>query len=130
MIDFYSFQQAVERLQEALKEPKTIHTRNSAILSFVFTYELAVKFLKRCLKEDQATEAETAIYSIKELFRLGREHHLINEIEPWFRYLEARNKVVHTYDEERAESIYQELPNFLRDCQSLLKNMQMRPREY
>lgn len=128
MIDFSSFKKAMERLEEALEQPKTIHSRNSAILSFVFTYELAMKFLKRCLKEDKATEEEMAIYSVKELFRLGGEHRLIKEIEPWFRYLEARNKVVHTYDEERAESIYQELPKFLKDCQSMLKNMQTRHR--
>lgn len=44
---FESFSQSISRLDEILKEPKTVANRDSAIKRFELTFELAWKSLKQ-----------------------------------------------------------------------------------
>ncbi len=118
------FERAVNRLADALAQPKNEYIRDSAIQRFEFTFELAWKLLKRYLSL-QGLEARSPRESIRGAFEVG----LLPEDEGWLAMIELRNLTSHTYDEEVAERIYGELLGILKRFQSLLITFQEKTRE-
>lgn len=93
--------------------------RDSAIQRFEYTYELAIRFLRRHLEEtDSAAEVDRLAF--RDLLRLGAERGLIDDPRPWFEFREKRNLSVHTYSEATADAIFSVLPNFLAAARGLL----------
>ena len=113
-------QKALTALQNALVLPKNDITRDATIQRFEYTFELTWKMLKRHLTQ----EAGVKEYSIKNLFRDAAQSNLINNVEAWFGYLEARNLTSHTYNEEVAEEAYQAAKHFAVDASLLLKKLE------
>ncbi len=95
------------RLSEALTQPYNEYIRDSSIQRFEFTFELFWKILRLYALRD-GIEVNSPRTSIREAFRLG----LIDEEELYLAMLESRNMATHTYDEEIAEEIFQQLPNY------------------
>jgi len=79
--------------------------RAGVIQNFEFTFELCWKFMKRYL-EKSLGESVTIGISKKELFRIAAEHKIINRVEDWFTYNEARNLTTHIYDNKVANDVY------------------------
>lgn len=120
----HSLEKAVASLREVLSIEKTPVVRDAAIQRFEYTYELCWKFLRRWLELEG--HPEVARFPLKELFRLGAERGLVADPEAWFRYQQARNLTVHTYDEARAEAVYRVLGDFLVDADRLLAELERR----
>lgn len=109
---------ANQRLKEASKlEPISIH-KDATIQRFEFTFELAWKVIQAYIK-DQGSECK----SPKNCFRRGADWGLIKDPQKWFKYLEARNLIAHTYNEELAERIYREAVKFPSEVDDLLKQL-------
>lgn len=106
---------AVNRLADALNQPKNEFIRDAAIQRFEFTFELAWKVLKTYL-EREGLEARSPRAAIRGAFSVG----LLPEDEGWLAMLELRNLSSHTYNEAIAERIYAELPAMLCRFQVLL----------
>jgi len=113
------FRRAVDRLANALAQPKNEFLRDSAIQRFEFTFELAWKVLKEYL-ELQGLEARSPKAAIRGAFQVG----LLPEDPGWLEMLELRNLTSHTYDEALAERIYGELPNALERFRQLLQRLE------
>jgi len=66
--------------------------------------------------------------NLKNIFREAYKQELIQNLDKWFDYLEARNLTSHTYNEETAEETYKQAKRFAEDCallvQSLKKNIE------
>jgi nucleotidyltransferase substrate binding protein (TIGR01987 family) len=99
--------------------------RAGVIQHFEFTYELCWKFIKRWLEVNISTTAADGV-TRRELFRLGAENHLIDDVEQWMRYHEARNLTSHTYEPEIAEKVYNTAHDFTRDAARLLAALEAR----
>ncbi len=56
----------------------------------------------------------------RDLFRLGAENHLIEDVEAWFAYHLARNETSHTYDPPVAARVYAQSLAFAHDAGQLL----------
>lgn len=137
-LDLSSLQKAVESLQKTIKvsEDKTFTAgldedakdavRAGVIQNFEFTYELCWKFMRRWLKENAEVEEAEYPRTRKELFRLAARFGLIKEPLPWFTYGDARNLTSHTYDEDKAESVYETAVYFIKDAKYLLERLQER----
>ena len=103
------------------------HMRAGAIQAFEFTYELSVRMMKRHLEEISANPAEIDQLSFRELIRRGTQQGLLcSELEAWMRYRADRGATSHTYNEERAERVFQGIPEFLQEARHLLKELQER----
>ena len=89
--------------------------KSGVILHFEFTYELCWKFIKRWLKTNVSATAIDGV-TRRELFRLAAENRLIDDVERWMRYHEARNLTSHTYQPEVAEKVYNTAHDFAPDC--------------
>ncbi|MBU1159710.1 nucleotidyltransferase substrate binding protein [Patescibacteria group bacterium] len=105
---FDSFEKSIQRLEEVLKQEKTIFNRDSSIQRFEFTIELAWKCIQKFLRE-QRIVCRSPKECLKEAFKFD----LIDDDNRWLKAFDDRNLTVHTYKEEIAEKIYNNLPDYL-----------------
>jgi nucleotidyltransferase substrate binding protein (TIGR01987 family) len=89
----------------ALPQYPDITQRTAAIKNFELTYELAWKAMKRLLEFREAETLPTTSSVIKKAFRYG----LIDDEKKWLELIQLRNKAVHTYGEDLANSVYAKL---------------------
>ena len=86
-------------------------------------YGCCWNYIQRWLKENAPSEQAEFPRSRKELFRLAARFGLIDDPLPWFSYGDARNLSSHTYDEEKAESVYETALDFVKDARNLLEKL-------
>lgn len=136
-LDLSSYEKAITQLENALKtynfdlvqsNPDLVmHVRAGAIQAFEFVYELSWKFIKRYLEITEPTPEIIDQISFPELIRTACEKGLIqSDVNQWRLYRQYRSTTSHTYDEEKAELIFDELPKFLEEAKKLLKTLQER----
>jgi nucleotidyltransferase substrate binding protein (TIGR01987 family) len=137
-LDLSSLHKAIGSLERTLKvaENKALDAeldndakdaiRAGVIQNFEFTYELCWKFMRRWLRENADVEEAEYPRTRKELFRLAARFGLIKEPLSWFSYSDARNLTSHTYDEDKAESVYETAVGFIEDAKYLLDILQER----
>lgn len=99
--------QALKKLTEALAQPETEYTRDSAIQRFEFTFEMSWRVMHSIVKI-----TKPKIIGIKAIIREAADLDLIDNPESWLKFLESRNLTVHTYKQELAKKIYDEIKNF------------------
>ncbi len=95
------------------------------IQHFEFTHELCWKFIKRWLEINISPSAADGV-TRRELFRLGAENRLIDDVEQWMRYHEARNMTSHIYQPVVAERVYNIAHDFARGAARLLAALEAR----
>ncbi len=115
-----SWVKALSSLTEVLKEKKTDIVRDATIQRFEYTFELSWKILKRYIE----SQNHTLEPSIKNVFREAGKLGLIESVEDWFDFLEARNLTSHTYEESIAERVYTVAIEFEKSAQFLLKRLE------
>jgi len=129
-LDLRSFASAIGQLENALEycnsdlaktDPAlAAHLRAAAIQAFELTYELSIKMLKRQLEQTESSTALVRNMSFDELIRRGWALELLNEeIAQWREFRKQRGTTSHTYDENKAELIYREIPRFLAEAKYL-----------
>jgi nucleotidyltransferase substrate binding protein (TIGR01987 family) len=135
LLDLSALQRAIQTYSSACyaaQDMAVISTLSSAlqeviqagiIQHFEFTYELCWKFMKRWLEKNYGSVGIDGI-TRRELFRLATETQLIDSIEIWMLYHQARNQTSHTYDPKIALEVYQNSIEFLPIAQRLLQRLQ------
>lgn len=113
------FKNALARLEEVLREPKTDIVRDSAIKRFEIVFDLAWKTLKAFLEEQHGIYCASPSNCFREAFRVG----VIPYNEEWLGLVSDRNYTTHLYKEALAERIYKDLPAKLALLQQLAKNL-------
>lgn len=117
-IQISQLKQAIERLEEALKLPPTQIHKDATIQRFEFTFELAWKVMQGLANEKGL---ETA--SPKDSIRTAAQLSLIESVETWFGFLDARNLSSHIYNEEIANEVYCQIKKFLPEVKKLLSRL-------
>lgn len=111
------FKKAIARLKEVLAAPENDIVRDSAIQRFEFTFDLSWKTIKEYLREERGIICN----SPKECFREAYHQGIIKYDKDWIEFVEMRNETVHTYNEENAKKIYDQLPEALKHFEVLLE---------
>jgi len=107
---------ANQRLKEASElEPTRIH-KDATIQRFEFTFELTWKTIQEYIR-DQGLDCK----SPKNCFRTAAEAGLIENLKIWFKYLEARNLIAHTYNEKLSDEVYGKAVKFGAEVDNLLR---------
>lgn len=102
---------AIDRLEEALTQPKNDFIRDSVIRRFEFWVELAWKTSKKIMG--------THTSSPKDVIREMAQSGYIQDIDIWLNSIDMRNLSSHTYKEELAEKVYSFIIKFLPYLKSL-----------
>jgi len=113
-----TFEQALRRLQEVLREPESSLVRDAAIKRFEFTFELAWKAVQRVLRE-QGVLCHSPKGCYREAFACG----MVQDNPLWIRMIEDRNRTVHTYNEKTAIAIYRNLKDYEPLFEELLQGL-------
>jgi nucleotidyltransferase substrate binding protein (TIGR01987 family) len=136
-LDFSPLNNAARQLEKALRYANSDmakadaglreQLRNSVIQCFEFTYELSHKMLKRYLEETAASPEEIDLSTFQNLIRLGNEKKLLrSDWTQWRTYRQARTDSSHTYDEDKAESVFEIAPDFLEEARYLFDELAKR----
>ncbi|MEK7541951.1 MAG: HI0074 family nucleotidyltransferase substrate-binding subunit [Patescibacteria group bacterium] len=111
---YQEFGEAVQHLDDALRQEKTEYMRDSSIKRFELAFDLAWKTMKAWLEEKGGVCA-SPLDCFRETYRIG----LGEYTDAWRDIVKIRNKTVHTYDEDLAEEIYRKLPNIVEQLRKL-----------
>ncbi len=135
MLDLSPLENAVSQLTRALEyagsdlarsdaELSTL-LRAAAIQAFEYTYELSHKMLRRHLEATEADAAGVRSLSFNGLIRLGWARGLLDEeLAAWIAFREARGATSHTYNERKAQAVFEAIPRFLAEARFLLSRLQ------
>ena len=114
-------------LKEYARDQRNLFVRDSCIQRFEYTYELSWKFIKRYLMASEPGETKIEELSFESLIRLASDRGLLKHgWDKWKFYRQARNDTSHTYNEDKALSVLQQLPDFYLDAAHLLKQLSAR----
>ena len=103
------------------------HLRAAVIQAFEFTYELSFRMLRRYLEEASANPAEIDGMVVNDIIRESYRQALVSsDIPVWREYRRNRGTTSHTYNEERAQEVFESVPEFLQDARYLLNRLQER----
>ncbi|MES2253054.1 MAG: HI0074 family nucleotidyltransferase substrate-binding subunit [Pseudomonadota bacterium] len=138
-LDLSSYEKAIFQLDSALNTYNSdlvqsnssllMHVRAGSIQAFEFVYELSHKLIKRYLEMSEPTSEIIDQMSFRELIRTACEKGLIeSDVNQWTLYREYRSTTSHTYAEDKAELIFEKLPQFLKEAQGLLAKLHERNR--
>ena len=136
-LDFSSLEKVIAQLEEALgyyHSPLAkadvrlaLHLRAATIQAFEFTYEISLKMLKRYLQLTDTNPNVIDELTFNELIRTAYEKGLIqSELAMWKEYRKERGTTSHTYDEVKAQGVFEEIPAFLEDAKYLLAQLKKR----
>jgi nucleotidyltransferase substrate binding protein (TIGR01987 family) len=114
------FKKALEQLKSALEIPAEDNVRKAGCIQyFEFCFELAWKTIKKIAEDQGLKDANSPKSALKTAFKQG----WIQNEEVWLGILSARNAMSHTYSQEHALDIYEELPNFTKNLDKLLDKL-------
>ena len=83
--------------------------------------------LKRYLENTEPSSILIDEMSFQDLIRTGAEKGLLlNSWDKWKNYRQSRNSTSHTYNESKAEEIFQDIPTFLREAEFLRDQINQR----
>jgi len=137
-LDLSTLRKAVESLEKTvniaddknfmsgLNDDQKNAIRAGVIQNFEVAYEFCWKYMQRWLKENAAGGEAELPRTRKELFRMAARYGLIKDPLPWFSVGDARNLTSHTYNEEKAESVYNSAVDFIDDARHLLEKLEKR----
>jgi nucleotidyltransferase substrate binding protein (TIGR01987 family) len=98
-LELRKFTDAVATLKEAAAEDESRQARDSLLLRYVYTFEMAWQTMRLVLDDRGDTETpRVAFATLETAFQVG----MIHDPALWKRLREARNAVVHAYDEDKA----------------------------
>jgi nucleotidyltransferase substrate binding protein (TIGR01987 family) len=128
-LDLTSLKQAIAQLTEGLRlasqEPGSDLLRDGVIQRFEYTYEVSWKSLKRFLENTSSDPQAIDTLAFADLIRLGHERGLLrSSYDVWAVFRKARGTTSHTYDQKKAEEVYQTVPDFLEEARFLLERLQ------
>jgi len=138
-LDLTSFHKAIQSLEEVLRTYETVSNSDFStpelsrglkagiVQNFEFTYELAWKFIKRWLEINVSPDTNH-VFTRREIFRYAAQYQLIDDPAKWFKYTETRNITSHTYDEEKANRVFDDARKFKDDAIHLYNALEERNR--
>lgn len=107
---------ALGRLKEAIPQVQNQLDKDGAIQRFEFVFELVWKTLKDYAEDRGRFDA----VSPKDAFRVAADLGLIDNPLNWFDFLKSRNEATHLYDEQKADNVFSQIPNFISAVENLI----------
>ena len=109
---------ALDRLEEALKEAPEKYKSEILLKRFEFSFELAWKLMQASLSQLGAI-----VSSPNNAIRTAADYELIDDPERWLVFLKERNLTVHVYNEEMAADVVEKVRDFPIFAQKFLEKV-------
>ena len=127
-----SLAKSIESLERVIKTANRLDAsdanlqeavRAGVIQNFEVVYDQSWKMMERWLEENVGP-VYVGVRTRCELFRRAAESLIITDVDRWMEYHEARNRTSHTYDEDTAQSVFEEATEFFHDAKRLLRTLE------
>jgi nucleotidyltransferase substrate binding protein (TIGR01987 family) len=124
-LDFSPLKKAIQQLADGIKQadkdPQSELLRDGVIQRFEYTFELAIKFIRRVLEVEFGDPVDTM--TLRDVLRSAYERQLILDPTQWFVFRDQRNKTSHTYDANVAVDVYKAAAPFLDQARILIDRL-------
>jgi nucleotidyltransferase substrate binding protein (TIGR01987 family) len=135
-IDYSAFEKAIGQLEKSLSfvhssmagQNKDLYEqfRAAGVQAFEYTYELALKMLRRQLDQIVSNRAELREMAFMDFIRTAAEAGLVRNVSAFKVYRDKRNITSHTYDADKAEEVLSVIEPFLKDVHFILNEIRKR----
>jgi nucleotidyltransferase substrate binding protein (TIGR01987 family) len=135
-LDYSPFENALAQLEKSLAylnsdaataDPELRRQfRAATIKGFEFTYEVAVRLIRRQLEEIVLSPAELREMPFMDLIRTAADAGLVRDVPPFGVYRRKRNITSHTYNEDSAEEVVAGMDAFVADMHFVLDELKRR----
>jgi len=135
VLNLTSFAQSIKVLSESVEDfiqngsnfsPVQQTTFRSGIIqNFEIAYEQCWKALKRWIEENVAPDVLFGVPRI-ELFRRAAENGLIDDVDKWMTFHQARNSTSRIYNADVAADVYETAVRFVPEAEAVLQNIAVR----
>lgn len=121
MKKFENFCKALDNLQlvKAVKEPYDVMTTTGSVALFEICFEQSWKAMKEILLRHGYSAGQTG--SPKQIVKLAYSAGMVQDQDGWLKMLDSRNDVVHSYNEEIAKGIIEDVKRNYIDLFDALK---------
>lgn len=122
---FSNYEKALAQLEKFISKKNLSQLEEQGLIkAFEYTYELAWKLIK----DYYEYQGVTGIQGSRDAFRMAFQRGLINEGDTWMDMIESRKLTMHTYNEEVAGEIAEDVfnryyPQFV-ELKTALNNLQ------
>jgi nucleotidyltransferase substrate binding protein (TIGR01987 family) len=121
-----AYMSLIKGVARANEHPHDLEVRDGCIQRFEYTYDLSIKFMKRYLEQESSVTEKIDQLNFRDLLRIAGEVGLIQQVTLWFAFREARNNTSHTYNEDKAQEVFQTIPAFLKEAEFLIAELEKR----
>jgi nucleotidyltransferase substrate binding protein (TIGR01987 family) len=124
-INLDALKKSLAILQEALCNPlledkkQGIFIRDAVVQRFEYTYEICRNLIRKILEQ----EFEERNFTVKGSYRLAGRYGMIDNVEKWFQYHDARNMTARRYEEAIAIDTFLAAKEFAQDAAKLIQNL-------
>lgn len=120
----HQFEKSIKRINTKKYEEIYDSLRDSCVKRFEFSIDTFWKYIKTFLIEVKGIDGEI-LTSPRSTFRAAQQALVISkeEMDRLMAMYEDRNRTSHTYEEEIAESIMDNIPSYLATMKAILKNL-------
>ena len=136
-LDLTSLRSAIASLEKSIRSYRVLSENSTltrddidtvkagVIQNFEVAYEQCWKFMKRWIEQNVSSDIVDGV-TRRELFRVGAENRLIDDVAQWMEFHQSRNLTAHTYDAENAGQAFSSALIFIDAARSFLKRLDVR----
>ena len=136
-LDLTSLRRAIVSLEKSMCSYRVLSENNTltkddidtvksgVIQNFEVAYEQCWKFMKRWIEHNVSPGIVDGV-TRRELFRVGAENRLIDDVSVWMEFHQLRNLTAHTYDAENADQALSAALLFVDVAKDFLKRLEER----
>lgn len=137
ILDLSALRKAIASMESALEitnqpwfEQQSAPVRQALIAgviqNFEFVYEICVKMIRRRLDYDSYFADTSGFVDYRDLLRGAAANGWVGEVEPWFQFRTMRNLTSHTYNQDKAQFVYEGSAALLSAAKDLLHRLEAR----
>lgn len=106
---FENFNKTLKGLQVAIKEYKDDEDDEVVKVGMIKFFEMTYELAWNTMKDYYEDQGETGIQGSKDAIKLSFSRGLISDAAKWFDMVDSRKLSVHTYDENTANEVAQDI---------------------
>jgi len=135
-LEFSPLEKALDQLRKSLdflnspmaKKDAALYAqfRGASIQAFEYSYELAIKMIRRQLAQIVSNPQDLAQSTFADLIRSAADAGLLRDVKNFLVYRDARNRTNHTYEEDTAEDVVKVIPDFSKEASFLVEQLRKR----
>lgn len=106
---FNNFNKALAGLQKSIEEFNQDYTDEVVKVGMIKFFEMTYELAWLTMKDYYENQGETGIQGSKDAIKLAFNRGLITDAQDWFDMVDSRKLSVHTYDEETATEVAEDI---------------------